>query len=40
SNGHGPVDYAFTSIHTSRVVGIIEVKDKDLVQDVAQNSVQ
>ncbi|CAG8798385.1 10327_t:CDS:2, partial [Dentiscutata erythropus] len=40
SNGHGPVDYAFTSIHTSRVVGIIEVKDKDLVQGVAQNAVQ
>ncbi|CAG8723671.1 14824_t:CDS:1, partial [Funneliformis caledonium] len=39
-NGHGPVDFAFVSIQTSKVVGITEVKDKDFLQGVAQNAVQ
>ncbi|CAB4432774.1 unnamed protein product [Rhizophagus irregularis] len=39
-NGHGPVDFALVLVRTSRIIGITEVKDKDFLQGIAQNSVQ
>ncbi|KAF0496874.1 hypothetical protein F8M41_020905 [Gigaspora margarita] len=39
-NGHGPVDFALVSSQTSEVVCVIEVKAKDFLQGVAQNTVQ
>ncbi|CAG8569622.1 3820_t:CDS:2, partial [Cetraspora pellucida] len=39
-NGHGPVDFALVSSQTSEVICVIEVKAKDLLQGIAQNTVQ
>ncbi|CAG8807220.1 5158_t:CDS:2, partial [Racocetra persica] len=38
-NGHGPVDFALVS-QTSEVICVIEVKAKDFLQGIAQNTVQ
>ncbi|UZO01218.1 uncharacterized protein OCT59_012322 [Rhizophagus irregularis] len=39
-NGHGPVDFALVLVRASRIISITEVKDKDFLQGIAQNSVQ
>ncbi|CAG8602748.1 12274_t:CDS:2 [Gigaspora margarita] len=39
-NGHRPVDFALVSSQTSEVICVIEVKAKDFLQGVAQNTVQ
>lgn len=39
-NGHGPVDFGLTLLQNSRLASITEVKDKDFLQGIAQNTVQ
>jgi hypothetical protein len=39
-HGHGPVDFALESRHTSATVGVTEIKRDDLKKGIAQNVVQ
>ncbi|CAG8519479.1 28407_t:CDS:2, partial [Gigaspora margarita] len=39
-NGHGPLDYALTISKSSKIIAAVEVKSRDYLQDIAQNTVQ
>ncbi|KAF0483873.1 crinkler family protein [Gigaspora margarita] len=39
-NKHGPLDYALTISKSSKIIAAVEVKSRDYLQGIAQNTVQ